>query len=68
MVPSGSTVNHSRVLAGPRVVRRALQRQVQRHLQALVAGGGDELVEVLDRAQVGMHRVVAALVAADRPR
>ena len=31
-------------------------------------GGGDELVEVVDGAQLRVHRVVAALVAADRPR
>ena len=45
-----------RMLLGPRVVRRALQRQVQRHLQALVARGGDEVVEVLDRAQLADAR------------
>ena len=50
------------------MVGRALQRQVQRHLHALVAGGGDEVVEVVDRAQLRVHGVVAALVAADRPR
>ena len=50
------------------MVGRALQRQVERHLQPVVAGGGDEVVEVLDGAQLGVHGVVAALVAADRPR
>ena len=50
------------------MIRRALQRQIQRHLHAQVLDRGDELVEVGDRAQLRMHRVVAALVAADRPR
>ena len=52
---------------GPRVVRGALQREVERHLQALVLRGRDEVVEVVDRAQVGMDGVVPALVRADRP-
>ena len=56
------------VVAGPRMVRRALQRQVQRHLHARLSRRGDEVVEVVDRAQLGMDGVVAALVAADRPR
>jgi hypothetical protein len=56
------------VRLGPRVIRSALQRQVQRHLQALVAGGGDERVEVVDGAQGRMYGIVAALITADRPR
>ena len=55
------------VLAGPRMIRRALQRQVQGHLHAQIACRGDEFVEVVDRAQIRMNSVVAALVAADRP-
>jgi hypothetical protein len=46
----------------------ALQSQVQCHLHAVIARGGDEIVEVLDRPQLWMNRVVAALVAADGPR
>ena len=56
------------VVRGPRVIRRALQRQIERYLQTEISRGGDELVEVGDRAQLRMHRVVAAFVAADRPR
>ena len=57
-----------RVLLDPRVVGRALQREVQRDLHAEVAGARDERVEVVDRAQLGVDRVVAALGRADGPR
>ncbi len=50
------------------MIRCALQRQVQGHLHAQIVRGGDEVVEVVDGAQLGMNGVVAALVAADRPR
>jgi hypothetical protein len=50
------------------VVGRALQREVQRHLHAEVAGALDEGVEVLQRAQLGVDRVVAAVGRADGPR
>jgi hypothetical protein len=43
------------------VVRRGLQRQVQRNLHAQLVGPRDELVEVLQRAQLGVDRVVAAV-------
>jgi hypothetical protein len=56
------------MLLGPRVVGRALQREIQRDLHTLVACSGDEVVEVLDRAECRVHGVVAALLAADRPR
>ncbi len=47
-----------RVVARPRMIRRALQRQVEGHLEALVAGGGDEVVEIVDGPEGGMHSVV----------
>jgi hypothetical protein len=50
------------------MVGRGLQRQVERDFEAQLRGAGDEPVEVLDRAQLGMDRVVTALVGADRPR
>ena len=49
------------------MVGGALQRQIERHLHAFVPGGRDEVVEILDGAQLRMDRVMAALVAADRP-
>ena len=68
MVPSGNSVNHCAVFARPGMIRCALQCQVQRHLHAQVARRGDEVVEVVDGAQIRVDGVVAALVAADRPR
>ena len=67
MVPSGRWWNHSGCFCHPRVVRRALEREVQGDLQAQLAGRRDEVVEVLDGAQVGVDGVVAALGRADRP-
>ncbi len=57
-----------RVLVHPGMVRRALQREVQRHLQTLLPGLPDEPGEVLQRAQRRVHGVVPALRGADRPR
>ncbi len=68
MVPSARDGEPLGVLGSPRVIGRALQREVQRHLEAELCGGGHEGVEVVDRAERGVHGVVAALVAADRPR
>ena len=57
-----------RVLGHPRVVGRGLQRQVERHLQAQLAGPRDERVEVRHRAEVRVDGVVPAVRRADRPR
>ncbi len=65
--PSGAGGEPLRVLGHPRVVRRGLQGQVERDLHALLAGRRDEVVEVLERAQLRVDRVVPALVGADRP-
>jgi hypothetical protein len=56
------------MLFGPPVVGRALQREIQRDLHTLVACGGDEVIEVLDRAECRVHCVMPALLAANRPR
>ncbi len=56
------------VILRPRVVRRALQREIEGDLETLVAGCGDEFVEVVEAAELRVDRVVAALVAADGPR
>ena len=56
------------VLLHPRVVGGALQGDVHRHLEAELLRPGDEGVEVLDRAEIGVDRVVAARGRADRVR
>ena len=50
------------------MVGRALDRQVERDLDARLPAGRDHRVEVLPRAELGMDRLVAALRPADRPR
>ena len=57
-----------RVRLDPGVVGRALQREVERDLEPELVGLGDERVEVVDRAEVGVDGVVAAVLRADRPR
>ncbi len=49
------------------MVRRALQGEIQGDLHAQGTGPRDEQVEVLDRAQVRVHGVVATVLTADRP-
>ena len=56
------------VLGHPGVVGRALEGQVERQLEAARPGRGDDRAEVLERAELGVHRGVAALGRADRPR
>ena len=43
------------------MVRRALDREVERDLDAVLAPGRHEPVEVRQRAELGMDRVVAAV-------
>jgi len=54
-----------RVLLDPRVVGRALQRDVQRHLEPEPARLGDEEVEVLEGPEVWVDRVMAPVGRAD---
>ena len=55
------------MLADVRVIRRALEGDVQRDLQPLAPGHLDEVVEVLQRAEFRVDRLVPPLRAADRP-
>ena len=50
------------------MVRRALDREVERDLETVRVGGVDQPVEVVEGAELGMERVVAALLAADGVR
>ena len=52
----------------PRVVGGGLQRDVERHLEPGAACLGDEVVEVLEGAEVGVDRVVPAVGRADGVR
>src|SRR3954466_3958303 len=56
-----------RMLREPRMVRGALDREVECDLDARVSRGGDHRLEVLPRAEVAMDRVVPAVLRADRP-
>ena len=55
------------VLGQPGMVRGALDGEVEGDLEAQLPGIGDERVEVVDRAEVGVDGGVAAGVGADRP-
>ena len=50
-----------RVFLHPRVIGRALQRQIERDLETVVVRGRDKGVEVFDRAEVRMNGVVATV-------
>ena len=56
------------VRGDPGVVGCALHCEVKCDLEAELAGAADERPEVLKGAEVGVHRVVAALDRANRPR
>src|SRR5207245_4949315 len=64
----GAAVEPLRMLLEPRVVRRALEGEVERDLDTELLGTRDEPIEVLDRAEPGVDRGVTALGTADRPR
>ena len=55
------------MLGDPGVVRGRLQREVQRDLEAQVLGLGDEAVEGVPVAEVGVQGVVSAGGVADGP-
>ena len=56
------------VLAQPRMVGRALDREVERDVHSELVRGRGELSHILERSKLGMHRVVAARLGSDRPR
>src|SRR5258708_263541 len=56
------------MLTDIRVIRRALERDVESDLDAELAGLGDEPAEVLERSEFGLDGLMSALLAADRPR
>jgi hypothetical protein len=50
------------------MIRRALDREVERDLEPVLARRRDEPAEIVERSELGMDRVMTALVAADRIR
>ncbi len=54
------------MLLEPGVVGRALDREVYRQLQPVLGRGLAQVPEILQRAQLGVQRVVAAFLGADR--
>ena len=64
----GPAVEPLRVLRQPRVVGRALDREVERDLEPELARARDQAVEVVERAELGVDRVWPPSVGADRPR
>ena len=54
------------MLAQPWMVRRALNGEIERDLQPVVLRRGDQRAEVVERAELRMHRIVPALGTADR--
>ncbi len=56
------------MLGDPRVIGRALERQIERELDAAVVAHGEEVREVVESAELGGNRVMAAVFVADRPR
>jgi len=66
--PVGPGLEPGRVLLDPRVIRRGLERDVERDLELPGARRGDQVIEVVERPERGVDAGVAALGAADRPR
>ena len=54
-----------RMLADPGMVGRALDREIERDLEAVRVRRVDEPAEVVERAELGMDRVVPAFVRTD---
>ncbi len=48
------------------MIGRGLHREIERHLHPVRGAGGDEIAEILERAELRMDGVVAAERAADR--
>src|SRR5581483_4797787 len=49
----------------PWMVRRALHREIERDFHLVGVAGGDQPIEVVERAELGMHSVMPTLLVAD---
>src|SRR5206468_6917566 len=57
-----------RVLLDVRVIGRGLEGDVERHLEPMAASRLQEVMEIVEGAELRMNGAVAALGRADRPR
>src|SRR5207244_2183794 len=65
--PVRAAVEPLRMLREPRMIRRALDREVEADLDLELPRAPHKALEVLKRAELRMNRRVAALLGADRP-
>src|SRR5438067_13340746 len=49
----------------PWVIGRTLDREIERDFEAMVGAGSDQATEIVERAKLGMHRVMSALARSD---
>ncbi len=64
----GSMTEPFGMLTQPGMIGRALDGEVERDLEAMIACGRDQSAEILERPERGMQRVVTAFAAADGVR
>ena len=65
--PVGAAVEPLRMLGQPRVIGRALDREVERDLEPAALAAATIASKSPERAELGVERVVAAVLRADRP-
>src|SRR5206468_4893870 len=63
----GTMAEPLRVRSHPGMIGRALQCEIERDLEPVLAGHADETIEVGERAELGMDGVVAAFRRTDGP-
>src|ERR1700722_16286884 len=57
-----------RMLTDPRMVRGALDREIQRDFEPKPFGHGDEVIEIVERAELRLNRHVTSGGTSNRPR
>src|SRR5262249_3211472 len=66
--PVRTVVEPLRMLGHPGMIRRALERVVQRDLQPMLPGGPEERSEIRQRPECRFDRLVPSVLVADSPR
>src|SRR5207253_215589 len=61
----GTTLEPLRMLANERMIGRSLKGDVERDFDPVLRRERDELLEIVDCAEIGVNRFVSALAAAD---